>query len=213
MPISKYTYCRYTRIADVKYTESEYVSVGEENEKTVVYNTAIIPRKGDKANWLMGTDVVVDVLEPENFTEVQIYRDGSFYQTVNFEELETCDTGYVMTLSDLPEGTYSAHLSGALGDSMACNWMVVAAQSTAVLTDGGNVRIDFSAINAEPLYVQWMNGRTNGTIHIDTMTAEQIAAGTVSLTAPDTCIKARVAFKTEYGVIFAALPLEPIYLN
>lgn len=206
-PTKNYEYCRYAKLADVQYTPSPYVAVGDETAQSVSYNTAIIPRKGDKANWRTDEDVVLDVLRPGNFTQVVIYKDDT--------PVFTKDIATVITLSDLAPGSYKARLTNDTNHSAWCYWIVTDAKSLGVHYADPNhpeegptrrVKVSFSATNAEPLYVQWMNGKTNATIRITTLNAADIAAG-YKVNKPATGdLKVRVAFRTEYGIVYSEMP-------
>lgn len=198
-PPSSYTYCRYSELYAVEYESTPYVAVGDEVVQNVTYNTAIIPRKGDKANWLVGQDVVIDVLEPGNYSAIEIYKDGTFW---NKKEITS-----VLTLKDLDFGSYKARLTNGEDASDWCYWIVVDAASSAVACGAdGKAKITFAASNAVPLYVQWANGSNNGTVHISELTEEEIAAGVSVCRHTAGYFKIRVAFQTEYGIIFSELP-------
>lgn len=198
-PPSDYQYCRYTKVNTVKHEASPYVAVGDEKPQTVTYNTAIIPRKGDKANWLKGQDVVIDVLKPGKYTRVEIYKDGKLHTTKAIES--------VITLSDLAAGSYKARLTDGTNASDWCYWIVVDATSSAVARGSdGKVTVTFSATNATPRWVQWADGKHNGTLHITELTARQAADGVAECSYAAGSYKIRVAFETEYGIIHSELP-------
>jgi len=201
-PASLYEYCRYSYLEDVTYTPSEYVAVGKEKAQTVTYNKTIIPRKGDKANWRTDETVVLDVLKKGSYTDVEIYRNGKVIATLPIKS--------VIKLTDKmfkEPGRYRARLLREDGASKSCYWYVTDAQSKAEhYQSTRKVKVSFSASNAEPLYVQWMNGATNSTIRITQLTQEQIKAGYGIFVPARGDLKVRVAFQTEYGVIYSELP-------
>lgn len=197
-PPTDYKYCRYTKLYSVKHEQNEYVAVEDETPRTVTYNTQIIPRKGDKANWLTSQDVVIDILEIGNYTGVEIYRDDTL--------LETKPITSVITLSGLQAGSYKARLTDGTNTSDWCYWIIVDAVSSVVpLGSDGKVNVTFSATNAIPLWVQW-TGITNGTAHISVLTEEEKTAGAAVCTNESGTFKVRVAFQTEYGIIHSELP-------
>jgi hypothetical protein len=87
-PPAEYVYFRYSKIHEVKHIQSPFVAVEDEVPQTVTYNTAIIPRKGDKANWLSGVPVEVDILEPWNYTAVEIHKNGALFKTIGLDGSE-----------------------------------------------------------------------------------------------------------------------------
>ncbi len=202
-PASKYEYCRYSKLKNVTYTASEYVAVGSEKAQTVTYNTAIIPRKGDKANWRTSETVVLDVLNKGTYTDVKIYRwvDGGW------KLVQTKDIASVIKLSGLKAGSYKACLSNGSKTSKWCYWRSVDAVSKGEHYQGTRrVKVSFSASNAKPLYVQWMNGHTNATVRITLLTETDIKNGYGIYTPAKGDLKVRVAFETDYGIIYSELP-------
>ena len=197
-PKDKYSFYRYTKISEVKHTPSPYVPVGGEQLPPVKYNMALIPRKGDKANWLMDRHVIIDVLNPDDHNKVEILKDGQPYEIIDLKK--------VLILKKLPAGSYQARLIGGKEPSDWCWWMVVDAQSSAVsVEDGTKVKVDFSASNAKPIFVAWSNGKQKGTVHITHPSEEELAAGSAVCTHKPGLYKVRVAFRTEYGVIHSVL--------
>ena len=206
-PLNVYTICRYGRLAEVTYTPSEYVAVGEENAKNVTYDGILIPRKGDMANWRAEETVILDIIKPGAFTHFELYKDG--------ELLEARIIDPYISVIELTEaiyhtpGQYKARLLDEVGGEHSgwCQWYVTDATSRAELyQDTRHVKVSFSATNAEPLYVQWMDGASNGTIHVTVLTEQHLADG-YGIFAPATGkIKARVAFRTPFGIVYAALP-------
>ncbi len=208
-PAHLYEYCRYTKLADVTYTASEYVAVGDEKPQTVTYNTNLMPRKGDKANWRTDETVVLDILKKGTYTHLEILRDNE-----SIEVLPLSSAVYRLTDNKFKvPGNYRARLikEGSTSRSKSCYWIVTDARSEAELYQGTRqVKISFSASNAEPLYIQWINGTSNATIHITLLTDDQKEAGYGIFKPARAYLKARVAFQTPYGIIHAELPAEGI---
>ena len=113
----------------------------------------------------------------------------------------------VIVLSDLTYGKYKARLTDGVNTSDWCYWMVVAADSFAESTGNpGEIRVTFGASNATPLFIAWNDGTNNGTVHISTLTEEDLEHQIAECTYKSGSFKIRVAFKTEYGIIHSALP-------
>lgn len=202
-PAELYEYCRYSKISSVKYEASEYVAVGSEKAQTVSYNTEIIPRKGDKANWRTSETVVLDVLNKTDYTKVEIYK----YVSGDWVKQETKSIASVIKLANLKAGTYKARLTNGTKNSKWCYWKSVDAESKGVHYQGTRkVKVTFSASNATPLYVQWMNGHTNATVRVTLLTAEDVKNGYGIYTPAKGDLKVRVAFETDYGIIYSELP-------
>lgn len=202
-PASKYEYCRYSQIKNVTYTASEYVAVGKETAQKVSYNTTIIPRKGDKANWRSEETVVLDVLNKGSYTDVEIYKSSS----TGWNKVSTKEIATTIKLSGQKPGTYKARLTNGSKTSKWCYWIVTDVESEGKHYQGTRrVKVTFSATNAKPLYVQWMNGHTNATVRITNLTADQIKDGYGIFTPAKGDLKVRVAFETAYGIIYSELP-------
>lgn len=198
-PTSQYKYYRYKKIYASEHTQSPFVAVEDEIPQTFTYNTAIIPRKGDKANWRAGETVEIDVLEPGSYTSVEIYKDDTL--------LETKDMADLISLSGLTAGSYKARLTDGTNYSDYCYWIVVDAVSEATpVGNGGKVVVTFSATNATPSFIIWQGADGNGTKHIQFLTAEERAVGEAVGVYMAGSFKVRVGFDTEYGTIFSVLP-------
>lgn len=87
-PTDQYGYFRYNKIHEVQHTQSPFVAVEDETPMEFPYNTTLIPRKGDKANWLQGVPVEIDLLETANYTTAEIYKDDVLYDTVAIKGAE-----------------------------------------------------------------------------------------------------------------------------
>ena len=102
---SGFSIYRFADIGNVTYIPSPWVHVDESEIEIPKYNTAIIPRRGDKANWHEGEDIVIDIME----------SGYSSYELVNnaTSEITTGSiSGTVITLSNLAGGSYKLRLTG-----------------------------------------------------------------------------------------------------
>jgi hypothetical protein len=198
-PLEDYTLCRYGRIGESKYETAPFILVSDKVPKTFNYNEDIIPRKGDKANWLEGTDVEIDVFNVKDYTAVEIYRGDRL--------IDIKDISSLVVVSDLDAGLYRARLVGEEKCSEFCYWTVVDATSHA--TPGDNeteVKVEFSASNAKPLFIIWQDSEKSGTKHIQFLSSDEIRAGFAIGQYRSGNYRVRVAFETEYGIIFSELP-------
>lgn len=91
-PYKDWTYYRYSKIHTVQHIQSPYVAVEDEVPQSVTYNTVLIPRKGDKANWRTDETVEIDVLDKGTYTRAEVYKDGELYKTI-----EPCPDCVVLT--------------------------------------------------------------------------------------------------------------------
>ena len=196
--IDEYTFCRYEKIGESDYTTTRFAAVYDETPKTFNYNLDIIPRRGDKANWPLGTDVEIDVINSLAYEKAEIYKDDILIET-----RELSDT---LILSDLEAGSYKARLVGDGYSSDYCYWIVVDATSTVRATgEEGEVSVTFCATNAKPSFIIWQSAETIGAKHIQLLTDEERDLGRAIGKYISGDYKVRVAFETEYGVIFSNL--------
>ena len=195
----KYVYCRYGAIGDSQFTTEPLVQVYGKMPKSLNYNTELIPDRGDRSNYLAGDDVILDVLLPAGYTDVEIYRDGELIEVWGVLER--------LTLT-LPEaGSYKARLTGSDGASDFCYFNVVDVRSSVTATEeSGKVQVSFSALGASPKYIVWQNGYNHGSKHIQFLTEEEISLGSAVGEYISGEFKIRVGFENEYGIIFSALP-------
>ena len=85
--------------------------------------------------------------------------------------------------------------------------MVVDSVSNVKTTgEKGQVRVTFSATNATPKFIVWQSAGSNGSKHCQPLTAEELLAGEAIGQYISGEYKVRVAFETEYGIIFSQLP-------
>jgi hypothetical protein len=144
-------------------------------------------------------DVELDVLCHEGYDKVEIYRGDELISTLNVSD--------VVTLSGLSAGSYKARLVGSERVSDFCYWIVADAQSNATpLIESGCVEVSFSATNAKPQFIIWQGADANGTKHIQFLTENESLSGNAIGKFDSGDYKIRVAFETEYGIIFSVLP-------
>ena len=119
-----------------------------------------------------------------------------------------------MLVIEMPEaGSYKARLVGDEKSSDFCYWMVVDARSRATPSMRAKcVDVEFSASNAVPLFIVWQEAKENGAKNVHIFTPEEAQSGLVTAKYAAGEFKIRVAFKTEYGIIFSDLP-EAIWIK
>ena len=192
-----YIIYRYKYLYQVDYTESPYVAVEDEAEQVVTWNTTLIPRKGDKANYLPGEDIVIDVLERGDYTQAEIYKDAALHETISIPDSN------VINLTGLSYGKYTIRLTNGTNHSDFCYAMVVDAHVTATLAEDG-VTVEFSSANATPVMVMYTKNDTRAMGSSYAITNEDAVRGMITI--PETSASrdaVRVGFKTEYGTIFS----------
>lgn len=219
-PPSGYIYCRYKNIHKSKYEQSPFVEVEGETPIEKPVFPPLMPRKGDKSNYLesgylTSEYVEIDILNGDGYDKVEIYKDDALLFTLDKDaviKLKTSDLGY---------GKYKACLSDGTNRSNYCYWMIVNTSTTFEDLKNGKVKLTFNSLNpnVKGVWVQWAGGANNGTKHISEINEEESANGVIECDYPDITnpkvgdsFKIRVAFETEYGVIHGALT-EPFTLT
>ncbi len=196
-----YIIYRYKYLYQVDYTESPYVAVEDEAEQVVTWNTTLIPRKGDKANYLPGEDIVIDVLERGDYTQAEIYKDAALHETISIPDSN------VINLTGLSYGKYTIRLTNGTNHSDYCCGVVVDANVTPMLS-GSDVIVNFTSANAKPVMVMFTSYNTHGMGLSYEITDSDASNGTITI--PKQSDKSRdairVGFRTEYGTVFS----EPV---
>jgi hypothetical protein len=182
---SGYKIYRYAGIADVPYTESPWVHVDPSEQGTPNYNEVIIPRRGDKANWHEGEDVVIDILQPDGFTGYELREDYTSTTTTG------TISGTSITLSGLTYGAYKIRLTGSGESSMWAYFDVKKTQGTTYeVQSGRKVKVTPYIDHGTPVSVAFCcNNPNNGldnlavrSFHI--FTAQEKSQGYAIVDAP-----------------------------
>ena len=195
---------------NVDYTPiNEFVAVDGERKIPFKYNDDICTNKGDKACYITGEKVVLNVFGP--YRQVEIYKDSTFYKKVNVDQNND------VILSDLPYGDYQARAVNGSSKSDDTRWKVI---DVNVRIDRDKNRICFSSANATPVYYEFSdiagNRPVNKVVHIYAaeLTEEQVKDGYVTVMAPNkpTGKKTgnpyvKVHFECDYGMVIN----KPLY--
>ena len=192
-PTSNNYYWRYARISEVKLRTSDISNAVQELEAMTAKDDelVIIPKKGDKSNWLEGSTIELDILDPVGYSGIEVYKDGTFFG--NYDLTDT------LVLKGLNFGTYKARLTDGENDSRWCEWMVVDAK-TSVKENA----VHFSCSNATPLFAIWC---TPDLVIMETRSFSEtdVQNGYCSFDDIDGKYGVRTAFKTDYGIIFSEM--------
>ncbi len=181
---------------------NEFVAVEGEEKLPFTYNDDICTSKGDKACYITGEKVVLNV--STGFKNVEIYKDSTLYKTLKVGENQD------VVLTGLPFGNYSARAVKNKTRSGYTYWKVI---DTNVKVDREKNRICFSSANATPVYYEFSNvsgGRpTNkNRIYAAELTATDTKNGFIKVKAPKTPTKEnpgypyiKVHFECDYGMV------------
>lgn len=159
--------------------------------------SSICVDKGDRSCYLLGEDVVINVLSDYDY--VDVYKDDVF-----FARIEGNDSDIV--LSNLDYGFYRAQLFSGSEDIESTSWVVVDYYVNKSQTD---FKLFFSSKNSNPLSFFFCKesgsrGRPFTEVLCRSFTKEEINEGFVSLSQEsilDDLPFFVVSFETEYGII------------
>lgn len=157
---------------------NEFVAVDGEKKIPFTYNDYICTSKGDKACYINGEEVVLNVFG--KYKQVEIYKDSELYKKLDVDKDQN------VVLDSLPYGSYQARAVSGKDKSEYTYWKVI---DVNVRIDRKYKRIYFNSANATPVYYEFSRisgGRpTNKTrIYAAEFTAEDIKKGYVTVKPP-----------------------------
>lgn len=223
--LSDYTIMRYERLDENTYDPSN------SPYNTIFCNRNIMPKKGNRSNWLDSEDVIIDVLDAASYTSYVLYKNGVAASPV------ALGSGTTINLGHLPYGKYRMVLTDGTNESSPVEWIVVDMQMSAEALSGGKVRFTFSSANATAMAAHWCRADYMANIVVDVEDADR-ANGYIDTElrqTPSQCsgisgytnsqyeeyhayyatsqnpIYPRMTFKTEYGIIKTKQWSTPIY--
>lgn len=182
--------------------QTEFVAVDGEKKTPFRYNDAICTCKGDKACFITGEEVVLNVFG--KYKQVEIYKESQLYKTINV------DKEMNIFLVNLPYGDYKARAVAEKKKSDYTFWKVI---DVNVRIDSQRERIYFSSANATPVYYEFCN--INGVrptnknrIYAAVFTETELEKGYVTVNAPkQSSIEepgfpyVKVHFACDYGMV------------
>jgi len=195
-----YVIYRYKKLYENReYTpQNQFVAVGDETLVPYTYNDDICPNYGEKANYIEGDNVVLNLrtdYADVGFTTLEVYKDDVLLES-------NAISGIDETLSGLSYGTYKARLTGSQ-NSEYCHFIVV---NATVVQDGSS--FSFASANATPTYYEFCNitgSKSHDIEGISTrrFTASELTAGVATpygeIIATNDFPYLKVHFATDYG--------------
>ena len=193
---------RYINLADnTDYTPAtEFVSVLDEKASSYKYNEMICSDKGDKANYLEGDKIVLNVFSP--YKSLVVYKDGAIFSSYNGN-----DSFSDLTLTNLPYGNYYAEIVNNNGETERTSWIVVNYYTSFNSKENS---IFFHSKNADPFQAEICSKAGGRAYHPMTeifnkvLSYDDVSSGRVDIPKElmkDDCPYYQVMFKTEYGII------------
>ena len=178
------------------YSPTIYSPVFDEVPQVPIYNNDLCPSKGDQSMYRYGEDVVINILSDE-YKTISIVKDDIQYCA---KEISGIDD---FTLSNLPEGYYSASLINEYQESASVLWQV-ADIHVSLASDESKTRVSFSARSVHPSYIVLCSS-VGGYYHIHPLSSAEIKDGFADL--PVLCdVKeyyCKVCFLGKYGSVFS----------
>ena len=202
-----YQIFRYRYISSVKHPPFKYDYVNEDEN---LNQLVLMPKRGDRANWRKDENVIIDVLNQNNYTGYKVYKDGtSFSESALSSDVKEINFGV------LPIGDYKMVLTSDTSESVPVYWMVVDYNVNVETVGSGKVNVMFSSSNATPIYLTWRRpwsfDISNNDMPLWTTVIDEKAQenGIVESELDSYTIKKyglgywdfRVAFETKYGII------------
>ena len=200
-----YAIYRYRYIGDVKHPAFDFNDISN-----LMVNKAIMPKRGDKANWRKDEEVIIDFLDIQGYSRYSVYREGRLF-TKGFlnKSMESINFGV------LPPGDYLMFLTGDSSESEPVYWMVVDYDSSVIPLGDGKVKVFFSSCNATPIWLTWRrpaySSASNNNMPLWTSIIEERSCldGFVESELDEFLVKKyglgswdfKVAFQTKYGII------------
>lgn len=189
---------------NMSYTPcNEFVAVDGEIKQPFVYNEDICTNKGDKSCYIVGEDVILNVLT--KWDKVEIYKDSELYREI---DLHRNDSDIV--LRDCPYGDYQARLVSKEKNSEYTRWKVI---DVHVNIDKERKQIFFSSANAVPVYYEFCNisgirPTNENRVYAAEFTDDELKKGCVNVKSPKQPTRekpgfpfVKVHFACDYGMV------------
>ena len=188
---------RYKYIDKVHYLPmTDFVALESERIVSFKYNDDICTNKGDKACFIVGDSVMLNIAK--GYNTLELYKDSFLYKTIEIGK----DTDIL--LRDLPYGNYKARVVNRKKKSDFTYWKVI---DTKVSLDRANQTVSFSSANATPVYLEFANIKgSRQTKGVFEFTDEDISKGRIDVSIYKMSPKkrkegmfVRVHFECDYG--------------
>lgn len=173
---------------------TDFVVIGDEKLTPFKYNDDICTSKGDKACFIVGDSVILNITKGHE--ELEIFKDSTLYKTIKVGE------NIDISVAGLPYGNYKARVVKGNKKSDYTYWQMIDAN---IKLNKSLNTVSFNSANAKPIYLEFCTvsgGRpTNGVFEL---TEDDIARGDVDvsrftdkLSGKSRLVK--VHFESEYG--------------
>ena len=142
-----WTLYRYKDLEKNTYVPlTDFVAVSDEELTPFHYNDAICTNRGDKACFISGDTVVLNI--QEGYKTVEIYKDSAFYKKIKLRRNTDIE------LDNLPYGDYQARVTKKEEKSDFTHWKVI---DVHVNLDVNKKEVSFYSANSVPVYLEFCN--------------------------------------------------------
>ena len=187
---------KFNKFDSITYTESQWVSARDEGKKNPKWNTVLIPRRGDKANWPLGETVEIDIMKKGSYTKALLYKDSTLIKETSISNIKC------LSYEGLGHGTYKVCLSNGTDRSGFCYFKVVTSQVKVKNLGNGKAKIWFSSEDGTPSWYSWdtVNGASiKFPEKTGNITSKMKSNGYLTTAYKGGPWYFRVYFKNEYG--------------
>ena len=202
---NKFEIYRYKELyKNTSYTPANgFVAVENEKLEPFTYNDEICANKGDKACYVTGENVVLNVFGGGD--KVEIYKDSKLFKEIAIQKKDTN-----VVLKNYPYGDYQARVVNGRKKSDYTKWKII---DVKVTIDKQKNRIYFSSANAFPVYYEFCgisgDRPTNkNRVYAAEFSDVELKNGYVTVKAPKPPTKekrgypyVKVHFECDYGMV------------
>ena len=142
----KWKIYRYTKLdQNTEYIPlTDFVAIGNEKLTPFKYNDEICTKKGDKACYIVGDSVILNIAK--GYKKIEIFKDSMLYKVINLdEEVDVIVAGLLY-------GNYKARVVKGNNKSDFTYWKVIDANIK--ISKRLNI-VSFHSANAKPIYLEF----------------------------------------------------------
>ncbi len=195
---------RYKYLDDVVYEPlTNFVALTGEKLSPFIYNDDICTSHGDRACFVVGDSVVLNI--GTGFNTLEIYKDSVLFSRQKFLGKED------IVVKGLPYGNYKARLVGVKGVSGFTSWKMI---DVNVEVDSRRKVVSFHSDNASPVYLDFAsisgNRPTKGVFEFS---KEDIKKGSVNVSSynvPKKKLKEGIYVRVHFECDFGRVMNKPI---
>lgn len=183
---------RYLNLScNLVYEPSQFIPVDDEILPEPKYNDDLCISRGDKACFLEGEDVIVNIFNPD-YKVVELYHNNELYKILEYQNKD-------IRLNDLPYGHYKVRLVSDLGISDFTYFEVINV-SVEINQSHKNTMVYFKSCNASPCYIVICE-KDGFRKALYSISVDEQIAGIKEIRRLNKNEKVKVFFQGEYGKV------------